>query len=167
MAPLAESMKILWFQKGIKDKSMEPIKASIVAQTSNPENSAYTTFQAVQEAYTAFYCQQTGNEPPRARQVLSMHGGRQNATAHCPSRGRGQATKPRSQGVYTRAELDACVVENRKYSADEYKRLTSFQQQKLWMLHNPGRTPGQGPTRRDRQGPSDRSSAALTTSSAR
>ncbi len=58
-------MKILWFQKGIKDKSMEPIKASIVVQTSNPDSTTYTTFQAVQEAYTAFYRQQTGNDPPR------------------------------------------------------------------------------------------------------
>ena len=42
--PLAESMKIHWFHKGIRDKSMEPIKVSNVAQTTNPDSTAYTTF---------------------------------------------------------------------------------------------------------------------------
>ena len=89
--PLVKSMKILWFQKGIKDKSKEPIKVSIVAQTANPDNMTYTTFQAVQEAYIAFYCQQTHNDPPRARQVSSVHGGRQNGSARRPFEGRGTA----------------------------------------------------------------------------
>jgi hypothetical protein len=139
---------------------MEPIKASIVAQTSNPETSAYTTFQAVQEAYTAFYCQKTGNEPPHARQVSSVRGGWQNYIAHRSGRGRGP-TKTRSQGVYSKAELNACVIENRKYSADEYKRLTPLQQQKFWILHNPGKTPGQGPTRHEK----DKASVASTSTS--
>jgi hypothetical protein len=160
VAPLAESMKVLWFQKGIRDKSMEPIKASIVAQTSNPETSAYTTFQAVQEAYMAFYRQQTGNEPPRACQVSSVRGGQQNSTARRSGRGRGP-TKTRSQGVYSKAELNACVAEDRKYSADEYKRLTPLQQQKLWILRNPGKTPGQGPTRQEK----DKASVASTSTS--
>jgi hypothetical protein len=156
-------MKILWFQKGIKDKSMEPIKASIVAQTSNPDSTTYTTFQAVQEAYTAFYRQQTGNDSPKAHQVSSVRGGRQNNNDRRPFRGKDQ-TNPR-QPIFTKAELDSCVIEPRKYTNAEYKRLSPLQQMKLWMLRHPGRTPGQGPTRQDRREKSDRSSIASTTSS--
>jgi hypothetical protein len=60
--------------------------------------------------------------------------------------------------VFSKAELDACVIENRKYSPDEYKRLTPLQQQKLWILRNPGKTPGQGSTCHDK----DKASIALT-----
>ncbi len=67
---------------------MEPIKAFIVAQTSNPNSTTYTTFQAVQKVYMAFYHQQTGNDPPKDRQVSSVHGGRQNANDHHPFRGK-------------------------------------------------------------------------------
>jgi hypothetical protein len=165
VAALPESMKILWFQQGIKDKSMEPIKASIVAQTSNPDSTTYTTFQAVQEAYTAFYRQQTGNDPPKARKVSSVRGGRQTNNDRRPLRGKGQ-TDPR-EPIFTKAELDACVIELRKYTKAEYKRLTPLQQMKLWILRHPGRTPGQGPTHQDRREKSDRSSTALTTSSSR
>jgi hypothetical protein len=74
---------------------------------------------------------------------------------------------PKVYSTYSRTELDACVVENRKYTADEYKCLTPLQQQKLRMLHNPrsGRTSGQGLTHQYRTGPPDRSSAVSTTSS--
>ena len=103
----------------------------------------------------AFYCKQ-------ARQVLSVHGGRQNNNDHCPFRGKGQAN-PRKP-IFTKAELDGCIIELRKYTNAKYKCLTPLQQMKLWMLRHPGRTPGQGPTCRDRREKSDRSSVASTTS---
>ena len=168
VAPLAENMKILWFQQGIKDKSMEPIKATIVAQTSSPDNTTYTTFQAVQESYTAFYRQQTGSNTPRTRQVSSVRGGGgrgggRSATGRS-TQGRGPS-RPRSEGVYTQAELDACRVDNKKYSGEEYKRLTPLQKQKLWLVRNPGKTPGQGPSRLFPSNPNrdpDRSSSTIS-----
>ena len=91
-----------------------------------------------------------------------MRGGRQTNNDRRPLRGKGQ-TNPR-EPIFTKAELDACVIELRKYTKAEYKCLTPLQQMKLWMLRHPGRTPGQGPTRQDRREKSDRSSAASTTS---
>jgi len=41
-------------------------------------------------------------------------------------------------------------ITNRDYSADKYKRLNPAKKAKLWQLRNPTRTPGTGPTRRDR-----------------
>ncbi len=47
--PLTESLKILWFQKGITDKSLDAVWASILTAPAS-----YTTFTAVQEAYVNF-----------------------------------------------------------------------------------------------------------------
>jgi hypothetical protein len=91
-----------------------------------------------------YFCQKTINEPPRARQIASVHSRKRAGPARCP--GQTYGLWKRSDGVFTKAELDACVVENRKYSPEDYKKLTRLQQQKLWMLRNPGKTPGQGPT---------------------
>jgi hypothetical protein len=130
--PFAESMKILWFEQGIKTNALDAVKASIMTQTAN-----YQTFQAVKDAYVDYYCCMTITDPPRTCQVAMVHAGRHSA----PARGRAGSGKTekgkrhgnaRAQGVFTKAELDhACVIENRKYSPDEYKRLTPLQQQKL------------------------------------
>jgi hypothetical protein len=68
--PLEESLKILWFQDGITDKSFEAVGAAICA---NPAN--YTTFTAIQEAYVNFKLQQKATKPPRAHQVASFRAG--------------------------------------------------------------------------------------------
>jgi hypothetical protein len=53
---------------------------------------------------------------------------------------------------------------NRDYSGDEYKRLSPAEKAKLWQLRNPNKTPGTGPTRRDRDS-SVASTSTMTTSS--
>ena len=63
--------------------------------------------------------------------------------------------------MFTKAELDACHVVDKEYPDDEYKRLTTVQKQKLWVMRNKDREPGTGPTRRS----TARSVAATTTSS--
>jgi hypothetical protein len=40
---------------------------------------------------------------------------------------------------------------NRHYSDAEFDQLTPAEKQKLWQLRNAGKTPGTGPTRRDRR----------------
>jgi len=55
-------------------------------------------------------------------------------------------------------------ITNRDYSADEYKRLNPAEKAKLWQLCNPNKTPGTGPTRRDRNS-SVASMSTTTTSS--
>ena len=50
-------------------------------------------------------------------------------------------------------------IRDSDYSKKEYKALTPIQKMKLWMLRNPGKTPGQGPTRQDK---GERASVAST-----
>ena len=66
------------------------------------------------------------------------------------------------KGLVPQSKIDKQVhITNRDYSTDEYKRLTSAKKVKLWQLRNPNRTPGTGPTRRDRD-----SSVASTSTTA-
>ncbi len=46
--------------------------------------------------------------------------------------------------------LDACTIVNKDYSNEEYAHLTLTKKHKLWMLGNPGKTPGTGLTRHSR-----------------
>ena len=143
--PLTESLKILWFQKGITDKSLDAVRASILAAPAN-----YTTFTAVQEAYVNFKLTQKATEPPKARQVSSFRAGRRSGTPRRSGGGRGQGGGDRKKNLISKAELDACTVVDKDYPDEEYKRLTPVQKQKLWMLRNPDQTPGTGPTRHRR-----------------
>jgi hypothetical protein len=47
--PLTDALKILWFQNGITDKGLDAVRASI-----NANQTSFTTFSAVQEAYVSF-----------------------------------------------------------------------------------------------------------------
>ena len=143
--PLTESLKILWFQKGITDKSLDAVRASILAAPAN-----YLTFTAVQEAYVNFKLTQKATEPPKARQVSSFRAGRRSGTPRRSGGGRGQGGGDRKKNLLSKAELDACTIENKDYTTEEYNRLTPVQKQKLWMLRNPDQTPGTGPTRHRR-----------------
>jgi hypothetical protein len=143
--PLTKSLKILWFQKGITDKSLDAVWASILAAPAN-----YLTFTAVQEAYVNFRLTQKATEPPKARQVASFRAGRRSGTPRRRSGGRGQGGGDRTKNLPSKAELDACNVENMDYPTEEHKRLTPVQKHKLWMLRNPDQRPGTGPTRHHR-----------------
>ncbi len=67
VAPLSENLKILWFKEGITDRSFNAVKMNVIA---SPER--YTTFQAIQEAYSTFHRQRCQTDAPRARQVSAM-----------------------------------------------------------------------------------------------
>jgi hypothetical protein len=54
VAPLAENLKTLWFQDGIRDPSLNAVKASINANCAN-----FTDFDSVKDAYVEF--KRTGN----------------------------------------------------------------------------------------------------------
>ena len=66
--------------------------------------------------------------------------------------------------MFTKAELDACLVVEREYSDDKYKRLTAVQKQKLWVMRNKDKAPGTGPVRRS---PARSVAAASTASSSK
>jgi hypothetical protein len=143
--PLTKSLKILWFQKGITDKSLDAVRASILAALAS-----YTTFTAMQDAYVNFKLTQKATEPPKARQVASMRVGKR-AGAPCRSGGgRGQGKGDCKKNLPSKEELDACTIVNKDYSKEEYARLTPTEKLKLWMIRNLGHTPGTGATRQSR-----------------
>ena len=83
--PLTNALKILWFQNGIVDKSIDAVRASI-----NTAPPIFTTFTAVQEAYVRFKLQQRQTDPPRGRQVSSVRAGRCSGGSRNGDRGRGR-----------------------------------------------------------------------------
>ncbi len=83
--PLTESLKILWFQKGITNKSLDAVRASILAAPTS-----YLTFTAVQEAYVNFKLMQKVTEPPKARQVASFRAGQRSGMPRRGGGGHGQ-----------------------------------------------------------------------------
>jgi hypothetical protein len=153
--PLAESWKIHWFQDGIKCGSLDAVKAAI---TTNKDK--YTKFDSVKDAYVDFKRTLTPTLDPRTRQVSAIGGGRGGGgRTRQTGRGAGQQTGDfRKKGLVPQSEIDKQThISNKDYSPDEYKRLTPAEKAKLWQLRNPNKTPGTGPTRRDRT-----SSVALT-----
>jgi hypothetical protein len=63
-APLAENLKTLWFQDGIKDPSLNAVKASINANHAN-----FTDFESVEDAHVEFKHTQNPTHNPKTRQV--------------------------------------------------------------------------------------------------
>jgi hypothetical protein len=143
--PLPESLKILWFQKGITDKCLDAAWASVLTAPTS-----YTTFTTVQEAYVNFKLTQKATEPPNACQVASMRAGRPAGAPRRSDSGRGQGGGDRKKNLPGKEELDACTIVNKDYSKEEYTRLTPTKKLKLWVIRNPGKTPGTGATRQSR-----------------
>jgi hypothetical protein len=72
VAPLAENIKTLWFQDGIRDPSLNAVKASINANRAN-----FTDFDSVKDTYVEFKHTDNPTNDPRTRQVASVaRGGR-------------------------------------------------------------------------------------------
>ena len=94
-----------------------------------------------------FKLTQKATKPPKARQVASVRAGRRAGTPRCSGGGRGQGGGDRKKNLPSKEELDACTIVNKDYSDEEYACLTPTQKLKLWMLRNPGKTPGTGATR--------------------
>jgi len=159
VSALDESSKILWFQNGIKWPALDAVKASINANKAN-----FTRFDAVKDAYVEFKRTMAPTSDPRTRQIATVGTGRGGGgRSHQTGRGGGQKTgDPRKKGLVPQSEIDKQThISNKDYSKDEYNRLTPAEKAKLWQLRNPNRTPGTGPTRRDRD-----SSVASTSTTA-
>ncbi len=75
IAPLAKNLKTLWFQDGIRDPSLNAVKASINANHAN-----FTDFDSVKDTYVEFKRTENPTNDPKTRQVASVarggHGSR-------------------------------------------------------------------------------------------
>ncbi len=148
VAPLAENLKTLWFQDGIRDSSFNAVKASINANHAN-----FTDFDSVKDAYVEFKCTENPTNDPSTRQVASVaHGGRGSRNFSCKhDQGQGPQTfDKRQKGLVLQSEVDKQTdIIDRHYLDAEFDQLTPAEKQKLWQLRNVGKTPGTGPTRND------------------
>ncbi len=161
VAPLAENLKTLWFQEGIRDPSLNAVKASINANCAN-----FTDFDSVEDAYVEFKCTDNPTDDPKTQQVASVaRGGRGGGNfPRRPDRGQGPQTPDKCQmGLVPQSEVNKQThIVNRHYSDAKWTQSTPAEKQKIWRLRNPSKTPGTGPTRRDRR----RAVALTSTSSA-
>jgi hypothetical protein len=136
------------------------VKASINANHAN-----FTYFDYVKDAYVVKRTENPTNDQ-KTRQVASVaRGGHGGGNHPCrPDRGQGPQTPDKCQmGLVPQSEVDKQThIVNRHYSDAEWAQFTPAEKQKIWQLRNPGKTPGTGPTRRDRR----RAVASTLTSSA-
>ncbi len=148
VASLAENLKTLWFQEGIRDPSLNAVKVSINANHAN-----FTDFDSVKDAYVEFKHTDNPTNDPKTRQVASVaccgRGARNHPHRH--DQGHGPQTSDKCQkGLVPQSEVDKQThIINRHYSDAEFDQLTPALKQKLWQLRNAGKTPGTGLTRRD------------------
>ncbi len=81
VAPLAKNLKTLWLQDGIRDPSLNAVKASISAIRAN-----FTEFDYVKDAYKEFKRTENPTNDPKTQQVASVarggHGGRNYPCRH-------------------------------------------------------------------------------------
>jgi hypothetical protein len=71
-APLVENLKTLWFQDGIRDPSLNVVKASI-----NADHANFTDFDSVKDAYVEFKRTDNPTNDSKTQQVASVaRGGR-------------------------------------------------------------------------------------------
>jgi hypothetical protein len=160
VAPLAKNLKTLWFQDGIRDPSLNAVKASINANRAN-----FTDFDSVKDAYVEFKRTENQTNDPKTQQVASVarsgHGDRNYLPRYDQGQGP-QTSDKRQKGFVPQSEVNKQThFVNRHYSDAKFDQLTPAEKQKLWQLRNAGKTPGIGPTRRDRR----RAVASTSTSS--
>jgi hypothetical protein len=119
VAPLAENLKTLWFQDGIRDPSFNVVKASINANCAN-----VTDFDSVKDAYVEFKHTENPTNDPRTRQVASVaHGGRGGGNFPCKHyQGHGPQTfDKRQKGLVPQSEVDKQThIIDRHYSDAEF-----------------------------------------------
>ncbi len=148
VVPLAENLKTLWFQEGIRDPSLNDVKASI-----NSNHANFTDFDSVKNAYVEFKRTDNPTNDPMTQQVASVAcGGREGR--NYPRRhdqGHGPQTSDKCQmGLVPQSEVNKQThIVNRHYSDAKFDQLTPAEKQKLWQLRNAGKNPGTEPTRRD------------------
>ncbi len=158
--PLAENLKTLWFQEGIRDPSLNAVKASINANHAN-----FTDFDSIKDAYVEFKRTDNPTNDPKTQQVASVaRGGHRDG--NYPRRhdqGHGPQTSDKCQkGLAPQSEVNKQThIIIRHYSDAKFDQLTPAEKQKIWQLRNAGKTPGTRPTRCDHR----RAVASTSTSS--
>jgi hypothetical protein len=143
--PLEESMKILYFEDGIKDPSLDAARNAILV-----DRSRFQDFESVMNLYvTSKRSQKFDPGVSQGRQLSAVTGGRGGGRggggAGRGGRGRGDPNA-RRKGLVSQADIDKVThIENRHYPDEEYLKFTPAEKAKHWQLRNPGKERGTGP----------------------
>jgi len=96
VSPIDESLKILWFQNGIKCPALDAAKASINANKAN-----FTRYDTVKDTYVEFKCMMTPTFDPQTHQVATVGTGRGGGGRSCQTgRGGGQKRGSRTDSSW-------------------------------------------------------------------
>ena len=76
-----------------------------------------------------------------------MRAGKRAGAPRCSGSGRSHGGGDHKTNLPGPEELDACTIVDRDYSKEKYAHPTLTKKLKLWMICNPGKTPGTGATR--------------------
>jgi hypothetical protein len=144
--PLEESMKILYFEDGIKDPFLDAARNTILV-----DRTWFQDFESVMNMYvTSKQSQRSDPGVSQGRQLSAVTGGcgggRGGGGTGCGGRGRGDPDA-RRKGLVSQAEIDkVTTVENKHYPEEVYAKFTPAEKAKHWQLRNPGKECGTGPT---------------------
>jgi len=142
--PLEESMKIHYFEEGIKDPTLDAARNAILVNRCQ-----FPDFDSVMQMYvTSKRCQKSDSVASQGRQLSAVTGGRGGGRggggAGRGGRGRGDPDA-RRKGLVSQADIDkVTTVENRHYPSAEYDKFTPAEKAKHWQLRNPGKERGTG-----------------------
>jgi hypothetical protein len=145
--PLEESMKILYFEDGIKDPSLDAARNAILV-----DRTRFQDFESVMNMYvTSKRSQKSDPGFSQGRQLSAVtgggrSGGRGGGGAGRGGRGRGDPDA-RRKGLVSQAEMDkATHIENKHYPDEVYAKFTPAEKARHWQLRHPGQERGTGST---------------------
>jgi hypothetical protein len=139
-------MKLLYFEDGIKDPSLDAARNAILV-----DRTQFQDFESVMNMYVT--SKRSQKSDPGVSQgcqlsaVTGGHGGgRGGGGAGRSGRGRGDPDT-RRKGLVSQADMDKVThIENKHYPDEVYAKFTPAEKAKHWQLRNPGKECGTGPT---------------------
>jgi hypothetical protein len=138
IAPLDESMKIHYFEEGIKDPTLDAARNAILVNRSQ-----FPDFDIVMHLYVTSKRSQKPEATPPGRQLSAVTGrgggGQGRGGAGRGDRGRGDPNA-RQRGLVSQADIDkVTTVENKHYPEEVYTKFSAAEKAKHWQLRNPGK----------------------------
>jgi len=144
--PLEESMKILYFEDGIKDPTLDAARNAILV-----DRTRFQDFKSMMNMYmTSKQSQKSDLGVSQGRQPSAVTGGCGGGQGGGGT-GRGGCGRGdpdvRRKGLVSQAEIDkVTTVENKHYLEEVYAKFTPAEKAKHWQLRNPGKERSTGPT---------------------
>jgi hypothetical protein len=127
---LDQSMKIHYFQEGIKNDSFNPVKTMILVDCLK-----FQDFNSVMNLYTNVKRAQKNDIVPQGRTVLTLNQGRGSGSqGHGGSgRGCGRGGNSRSSGIFPQEEVNKVTgIKAKHYTTEIYMTFTPAQKAKHW-----------------------------------